>query len=52
MTSHSIFKLENIPTEADDGLEHPVTGDELQGMIAFTPYMLIAYLTALIFQPF
>jgi len=52
MTFHSIFKLENIPTEAEDGLEHPVTGDELQGMIAFTPYMLIAYLTALMFQAF
>ena len=42
-----------MPTEPKDGLEHPVTGDsESDGMVAFIPYMLMAYLIVLIFQAF
>ena len=41
--------LEPMHTEAEDGIEHPVTGDsELDGMVAFIPYMLMAYLVVLV----
>ena len=49
MTFHSIFKLESMPTEPEDGLEHPVTGDSgSDGMVAFIPYMLMSYIVVLI----
>ncbi len=45
--------LEAMPTEAGNRLEHPVTGvSGSVGMVAFIPYMLMAYLTVLIFQAF
>ena len=41
--------LEAMPTEPEDGLEHPVTGDSgSDGMVAFIPYMLMAYIVVLI----